>query len=214
MAYKVTQDESSSSQQSWWATQWSSFISGSTWEESLSLSKLSNILGWSDSTVLGYYMSNYGFLKTQLMLGFERKINLASKYEWYMTAPTKVLMQGENKIDMKEYNKVAPVDQKYVLKHKLTMSQDEIEAFERNLKAFKDAKTVAGASSTTCASHTLTVNTGDSEETIALGAKIVNAAGDVRISGLGGVTLMQSEASWLEVTAGGCTVTAPTINLG
>jgi hypothetical protein len=206
-----------------WGKMAKSVIQGDTWDESVSIWKLSNVLGWSESfiaawsmsTVLGFYMSNYGAIKTQLMLGYERKINLLAKYEWYMTAPTKVLMEGEIKIDMKEYNKVAPVDQKYALSHKYTMSTDEVEAFERNLKAFKDAKTIAGPSSTTCMGHTLQVNALDSTETIAVGAKAIQATlGDVSIAGLGGVTLMQSEASWLEVTAAGCTVNAPIINLG
>ena len=198
-----------------WGNMAKTQLNGDSLEESIALFKLSNVLGFNLSNVLGIYFSNYGFMKTQLMLGFERKINLAPKYEWYLEAPTKVLVKGENKIDIGDYKKVTPYDWKTALKRVFTTSKDQITAFTRDLKAANKAETIAGPSSTTCASHTLTVNTGNSEETIALGAKIVNAtAGDVRISGLGGVTLMQSEASWLEVTAGGCTVTAPTINLG
>ncbi|NCV01027.1 MAG: hypothetical protein EBV53_07570, partial [Proteobacteria bacterium] len=137
-------------------------LNGDSWEESIALFKLSNVLGFNLSNVLGFYFSNYGFMKTQLMLGLERKINLAPKYEWYYTAPTKVLVAGENKIDVGDYKKVRNYDWKIALKRAFTTSQDEIKAFNTDLKTANKNETIAGPSETTCASHTLTVNLGNS----------------------------------------------------
>ena len=83
-----------------WGKMAESVLKSETWEESLSIWKLSNVLGW--------YMSNYGAIKTQLMIGFERKINMLYKYEWYLTQPTKVLVDGEGKIDLAKTSKVTP----------------------------------------------------------------------------------------------------------
>lgn len=206
MAYLLSQDESSSPQPSWWASQWSSIISGSTWEESLSAWKLSNVMGG--------YISNYGALKTQLMIGFERKINMLYKYEWYLTQPTKVLVNGEGKIDMAKSQKTSPYWESLGLIFSSSFQSRSVTYFADDIKKADEKKWVAAAAQMTVGTQNVTVTTGDSSETIVVGAKIVEATGDVRISGLQGVTLMQSEASWLEVTAGGCTVTAPTINLG
>ncbi|NBU41624.1 MAG: hypothetical protein EBS51_12670 [Planctomycetia bacterium] len=205
MAYAVNQDESS--QTSWWATQWSSIISGSTWEESLSAWKLSNVMGG--------YISNYGALKTQLMIGFERKINMLYKYEWYMTKPTKVLLNGEGKIDLEKISKTTPWYNHAGLMFTSLGSTHTVETLEKGVKAAAEEKRIAGGTTETHGTHTMNVTLGNSTESIAVGAKVIEAPlGDVRIAGLGGVTLMQSEASWLEVTAAGCTVNAPIINLG
>jgi len=190
-------------------------LSGASWEESIALFKLSNVLGFNLSNVLGFYFSNYGFMKTQLMLGLERKINLAPKYEWYYTAPTKVLVAGENKIDIGDYKKVTPYDWKTALKRVFTTSQDQITAFTRELKAANKAETIAGPSSTTCMGHTLQVNALNSEETIALGTKTIKAP-------TGGITLEAPMINLTGVTGnsialgmgGLMTITGTTINIG
>lgn len=210
-----------------WGKMAKSVLQSDTWDESVAIWKLSNVLGWSESTVgawnmsnvMGFYMSNYGAIKTQLMLGWERKINLREKYEWYMTAPTKVLMEGEIKIDMKEYNKVAPAHQAYALKHVFTMSTQQITAFENTLKANKDTKTIAGPSSTTCVGHTLNVTPmGDSTETIALGNKTITAtAGTVGLlapNAVTGIATLNGGGSTVVLNAAGATVTGAVINLG
>jgi len=190
-----------------WSKMWDTQLTAETFSESLGFWKLSNVTGW--------YMSNYGFIKTQLMLGLERKINMAAKYEWYYSAPTKVLMYGENKIDMKEYQKASPTIKYYGLTWMFAARQSKIETFEKDLKAAKENKAIAGPSSTTCVGHTLNVTAGDSTETINAGNKEITVmVGGVMMSAMEGVTLMQSEASWLEVTAAGCKVNAPIINLG
>ncbi|HBB75108.1 MAG TPA: hypothetical protein DC048_11745, partial [Planctomycetaceae bacterium] len=66
-----------------WGQMAKSLFEGQTWEESVAIWKVSNVLGWSMSSIVGWYMCNYGMIKTQLMLGFERKINMLYKYEWY-----------------------------------------------------------------------------------------------------------------------------------
>jgi len=205
MAYKLDQDESQ--QTSWWATQWSSIISGSTWEESLTAWKLSNVMGG--------YISNYGALKTQLMIGFERKINMLYKYEWYLTQPTKVLVNGEGKIDMAKSQKTSPYWESLGLIFSSSFQSRSVTYFADDIKKADEKKWVAAAAQMTVGTQNVTVTTGNSTETIAVGAKVIEATlGDVRIGGVQGVTLMQSEASWLEVTAAGCTVNAPIINLG
>ena len=207
MSYSVQQDESPLAQPSWWATQWSSFINGSTWEESLSAWKLSNVMGG--------YISNYGALKTQLMIGFERKINMLYKYEWYMTQPTKVLLNGEGKIDLEKISKQTPWYNHVALAFTSSGSKHTVETLEKGVKAAAETKRIAGGTTETHGTHSMTVTLGDSTESIQVGSKIIETPiGDVRLTGTGGVTLMQSEASWLEVVATGCTVNAPIINLG
>jgi len=189
-------------------------LSGASWEESIALFKLSNVLGFNLSNVLGFYFSNYGFMKTQLMLGLERKINLAPKYEWYYTAPTKVLVAGENKIDIGDYKKVTPYDWKTALKRVFTTSQDQITAFTRDLKAANKAETIAGPSSTTCVGHTLNVTGGNSVEDIALNKEISALGGKIElVSGVQGI-LVQSGGGRVQVLPTAVTVSAPVINLG
>ena len=189
-------------------------LNGDSWEESIALFKLSNVLGFNLSNVLGFYFSNYGFMKTQLMLGFERKINLAPKYEWYYSAPTKVLLHGENKIDMKEYLKASPSIKENGFTWMLAATQKSIDAFESTLKAAKEAKTIAGPSSTTCVGHTLTVTGGNSVEDIAVNKEISALGGKIQlVSGVQGV-LVQSGGGRVQVLPTAVTVSATVINLG
>lgn len=190
-----------------WGKMADSMFQGETWEESLGIWKLSNVIGW--------YMSNYGFIKTQLMLGLERKINLASKYEWYLFAPTKVLMYGENKIDLKEYSKQGPSVKTYGLTWLLGASSCAIDTFESNLKAAKEAKAIAGSSSTTCVGHTLTVTGGNSVETIAAGNKTITApVGSVELESVGGRVGLNGGGSSIVLNMANVIVSGPVINLG
>jgi hypothetical protein len=190
-----------------WGEMADSMFQGATWQESLGIWKLSNVLGW--------YMSNYGALKTQLMIGFERKINMAWKYEYYMAAPTKTLLYGENKIDMAKSKKATPYWESLGLIFSASFQSRSVKYFADDIKKADETKWIAAVSTMTVGKQNVTVTIGDSTETINVGAKVIEATvGDVRIAGSLGVTLMQSEGSWLEVTADGCTVTAPIINLG
>lgn len=190
-------------------------LNGDSWQESIALFKLSNVLGFNLSNVLGFYFSNYGFMKTQLMLGLERKINLAWKYEWYLAQPTKVLVNGEGKIDMDKSKKATPYWESVGLVFSSTFQSRSVKYFADDVKKADEKKWIAATSQMTTGTQNVTVTTGDSAETIAVGDKTITATlGGVMMTGMQGVTLMQSEGSWLEITAAGCTVTAPVINLG
>lgn len=206
-----------------WGEMAKSFLQGQTWEESFAIWKISNVLGWSlsnvltwsSSTIMGWYMCNYGAVKTQLMLGFERKMNFLQKYEWYYTAPTKVLLEGENKIDLKEMKKISPNDTNLALNWKYSASQVQIDAFEKSLKAAKETKTIGGPSSTSCVGHTLIVTGGNSTEMVNTGNKLISAtAGTVQLlAPAQGIDLLAG-ASSMQLTPGAVTIAGPVINLG
>lgn len=190
-----------------WSKMWDTQLTAETFSESLGFWKLSNITGW--------YMSNYGAIKTQLMLGLERKINLWWKYEWYLSAPTKVLMYGENKIDLKEYSKQSPSVKYYGFTWLLGARSCKIEAFEKDLKAAKEAKAIAGPSSTTCVGHTLNVTGGDSTETIAAGNKTITVpVGSVELESVGGRVSLNGGGSSIVLNMANVIVSGPIINLG
>ena len=202
MAYAVNQDESS--QTSWWATQWSSIISGSTWEEALSAWKLSNVMGG--------YISNYGALKTQLMIGFERKINMLYKYEWYMTKPTKVLLNGEGKIDLEKISKTTPWYNHAGLMFTSLGSTHTVETLEKDVKAAAEVKRVTGGTTETHGTHTMTVTLGNSTESIALGNKNIMAT-TVIVDAKTGIALSAGAGS-VAISSASVTVSGPVINLG
>ena len=198
-----------------WGQMAKSLFEGQTWDESVAIWKVSNVLGWSMSSIVGWYMCNYGMIKTQLMLGLERKINLAYKYEWYLTAPTKVLVEGENKIDLAEYKKASPESNESALSWSLGAYEASIKTFEKNLKAAKEAKTIAGPSSTMCALHSLVVTSGNSTEEIDVGNKAIAALlGSIQLSAPAqGVELMAGGSS-MQVLPASVTISGPVINLG
>jgi len=202
MAYAVNQDESS--QTSWWATQWSSIISGSTWEESLSAWKLSNVMGG--------YISNYGALKTQLMIGFERKINMLYKYEWYMTKPTKVLLNGEGKIDLEKISKTTPWYNHAGLMFTSLGSTHRVDTLEKGVKAAAEEKRIAGGTTETHGTHTMNVTLGNSTESIALGNKNIMAT-TVIVDAKTGIALSAGAGS-VAISSASVTVSGPVINLG
>ncbi len=206
-----------------WGEMAKSFIQGQTWEENFEIWKISNVLGWSlsnvltwsSSTIMGWYMCNYGLVKTQLMMGYERKINIREKYEWYMTAPTKVLLEGENKIDLKEMKKISPNDTHLGLSWIRTASEVQINSFEKALKTAKETKTIGGPSTTTCVGHTLNVTGGNSTETVVTGNKLISAAaGTLQLfAPAQGIDLLAG-ASSMQLMPGGVTIAGPVINLG
>ncbi len=205
MAYAVNQDESS--QTSWWATQWSSIISGSTWEESLSAWKLSNVMGG--------YISNYGALKTQLMIGFERKINMLYKYEWYMTKPTKVLLNGEGKIDLEKISKTTPWYNHAGLMFTSLGSTHTVETLEKVVKAAAEVKRIAGGTTEAHGTHTMNVTLGDSTETIVVGNKTITATvGSVAVTSEVGAVRLNGGGSSIVLNMANVIVSGPVINLG
>lgn len=204
MSYSVQQNESPLAQPSWWATQWSSVINGTTWEESLSAWKLSNVMGG--------YISNYGALKTQLMIGFERKINMLNKYEWYMTQPTKVLLDGEGKIDLAKISKQTPWYNHVALMFTSKGSTHTVEALEKEVKAAAETKRVAGGTTETHGTHTMTVTLGNSTESIVVGNKNIMATA-VIIDAKTGVAL-SSGAGSIAISSASVAIAGPVINLG
>jgi len=186
-----------------------------SWDETIYSWKASNILGWSLSTVLGMYTSAFGLTKQQLMLGFERKINVLQKYEWYYTQPTKVLCSGEGKIDLAETSKTTPSLQWRTLFTEFQSTTDERTALERSLKSTNTTETVVGKKTETYGTHVMTCLVGGSQEQIELGNKTIDAlAGSIALtSGVQGVTI-QSGGGRIQVLPAAITVTAPTINIG
>ncbi len=204
MAYKLDQDNSSSQSTSWFAQQFSSIIKGSTWLESLTFWKLSNVLGW--------YLSNYLALKTQLMVGFERKINMLYKYEWYMTAPTKTLLNGETKIDLDKTKKLVPKLTHTALLFTSLGTSHSVEAAEKQVKAAAETKRIAGGTTETHGTHTMTVTLGNSTESIVVGNKNIMAT-VVIIDGKTGIAL-SSGAGSIAISTASVAISGPLINLG
>lgn len=190
-------------------------LSGASWEESIALFKLSNVLGFNLSNVLGFYFSNYGFMKTQLMLGFERKINMLYKYEWYLTQPTKVLVDGEGKIDLAKTSKVTPSLQWRTLFTATESATHDQAAAEKTLKSANTTETVAGIKTETYGTHTMTVTLGNSTEGIEVGNKsIAVLLGSIQLSAPAqGVELMAGGSS-MQVLPASVTISGPIINLG
>ena len=189
-----------------WGKMAKSVLNGETWEESVGIWKISNILGW--------YMSNYGAIKTQLMLGFERKINMLYKYEWYLTQPTKVLVNGEGKVDLNNTKKVTPsLGWRTLFTTTESATRDQKSA-ENSLKSANSSETVAATKTESYGTHTMNVQIGSSVEDIAVNKEISALGGKIQlVSGVQGVTA-QSGGGRVQVLPTAVTVSAPVINLG
>lgn len=198
-----------------WGQMAKSLFEGQTWEESVAIWKVSNVLGWSMSSIVGWYMCNYGMIKTQLMLGFERKINMLYKYEWYLTQPTKVLVDGEGKIDLAKTRKVTPSLQWRTLFTATESATHDQAAAEKTLKSANTTETVAGIKTETYGTHTMTVTLGDSTEVINVGNKCIAVLlGSLQLSAPAqGVELMAGGSS-MQVLPASVTISGPIINLG
>jgi len=186
-----------------------------SWDETIYSWKASNILGWSLSTVLGMYTSAFGVTKQQLMLGWERKINILPKYEWYYWAPTKILADGENKIDFKESKKVAANKDTSALMWSLMATDHSIEAFNKAIKTANETKTVTGITNATYGTHVMTCRVGGSQEQIEFGNKTIDAlAGSIALtSGPEGVAIKSGGGS-IQVLPAAIKIQAPTIEIG
>lgn len=197
-----------------WGQMAQTLFQGKTWEESVAIWKLSNVLGWSMSTIAGWYMCNYGAIKTQLMVGFERKINILYKYEWYLTQPTKVLVDGEGKIDLAKTKKLTPSLQWRTLFTATESATDAQTAAEKELKSVNASETVAATKTESYGTHTMNVQVGSSVEDIALNKEINALAGKIALAaGVQGITALSGGGS-VQVLPTAVTVSAPVINLG
>jgi hypothetical protein len=195
-----------------WGQMAQTLFQGKTWEESVAIWKVSNVLGWSMSTIAGWYMCNYGAIKTQLMVGFERKINMLYKYEWYMTKPTKVLLNGEGKIDLEKISKTTPWYNHAGLMFTSLGSTHTVETLEKDVKAAAEVKRVTGGTTETHGTHTMTVTLGNSTESIALGNKNIMAT-TVIVDAKTGIALSAGAGS-VAISSASVTVSGPVINLG
>jgi len=190
-----------------WGEMADSMFQGATWQESLGIWKLSNVLGW--------YMSNYGLIKTQLMLGVERKINMAWKYEYYMAAPTKTLLYGENKIDMAKSKKATPYWESLGLIFSASFQSRSVKYFADDIKKADEKKWIAAVSTMTVGTQNVTVTTGDSTELITTGKKVIStSAQPIQLfSPVQGIDLLAGPSS-MQLLSAGVTVSGPIINLG
>ena len=182
-----------------------------SWDETIYSWKASNILGWSLSTVLGMYTSAFGVTKQQLMLGWERKINVLQKYEWYYTQPTKVLCSGEGKIDLAATKKDTPSLQWRTLFTEFQSTTEERTTLENSLKSANAKENVVGQKTETYGTHTLNVAE-SSTETVAM-QKTINSAMALALKGGVSVTI-QSGGSSIAMSTASIMLTAPTINIG
>lgn len=182
-----------------------------SWDETIYSWKASNILGWSLSTVLGMYTSAFGVTKQQLMLGFERKINVLQKYEWYYTQPTKVLCSGEGKIDLAETSKTTPSLQWRTLFTEFQSTTDERTALEKSLKSTNTTETVVGQKTETYGTHTLNVAE-TSTETVAM-QKTINSTMALELKGGASVAISSGSVA-IAMSPASIVLTAPTINIG
>jgi len=182
-----------------------------SWDETINSWKASNILGWSLSTVLGMYTSAFGVTKQQLMLGWERKINVLQKYEWYYTQPTKVLCSGEGKIDLAATKKDSPSLQWRTLFTEIQSTTEERISVENRAKSIDTKETVVGQKTETYGTHTLNVAE-SSTETVAM-QKTINSAMALALKGGVSVTI-QSGGSSIAMSTASIMLTAPTINIG
>ena len=199
-----------------WGQMAQTLFQGKTWEESVAIWKVSNVLGWSMSTIAGWYMCNYGAIKTQLMVGFERKINILYKYEWYLTQPTKVLVDGEGKIDLAKTKKLTPSLQWRTLFTATESATDAQTAAEKELKSLNASETVAGGKTESYGTHTMNVIVGGSTETITTGKKVITAmAQPIQLNAPAqGIDLIGGATSAISITGASVTVSGPVINLG
>ena len=190
-----------------WGQMAESFFEGSAWEESFSISKLSNVLGW--------YWSAYGALKTQLMIGMERKINFLPKYEWYYMKPTKVLLNGEGKIDLAKISSTTPWYHHVALTLTSQCSTKTIKTLEENVTAAEKRTKIAGGTTETHGTRTISVTLGNSVETILEGNKqIVAVSGAIQfIAPVQGIDL-GAGASSLQLLPAAVTISGPIVNIG
>jgi hypothetical protein len=199
-----------------WGQMAKSLFEGQTWDESVAIWKVSNVLGWSMSSIVGWYMCNYGMIKTQIMLGFERKINMLYKYEWYYTQPTKVLVDGEGKIDLAKTKKVTPNLEWRTLFTATESATHDQTAAEKTLKSANATETVAGGKTESYGTHTMNVIVGGSTETITTGKKVITAmAQPIQLNAPAqGIDLIGGATSAISITGASVTVSGPVINLG
>lgn len=137
------------------------------------------------------------------------------KYEWYLTQPTKVLVDGEGKIDLAKTKKVTPSLQWRTLFTATESATQAQTAAEHSLKSANATETVAAVKTENYGTHILSVTLGSSTENVDLGSKAINAlAGSISlVSGMQGVTA-QAGGGRLQVLPASVTVSAPVINLG
>jgi hypothetical protein len=150
-------------------------------------------------------------MKQQLMLGWERKINMLNKYEWYYAQPTKVLMNGEGKIDLSNTKKETPNWDLFCLMWTVSTTQEEREVLAKIEKAGNSAENVANKKTETYGSHTLNVAE-TSTETVAM-QKTINSAMALALKG-GASVAIQSGGSSIAMSPASIMLTAPTINIG
>lgn len=197
-----------------WGQMAKSLFEGQTWDESVAIWKVSNVLGWSMSSIVGWYMCNYGMIKTQLMLGFERKINMLYKYEWYLTQPTKVLLNGEGKIDLAKTAKITPSLQWRTLFTATESATHDQTAAEHSLKSANATETVAAIKTETYGTHNMTATTG-STENVPLGNKNIQAPTGAIVLEAPMINLTGATGNSIALGMGGVmTITGTAINIG
>ena len=188
-----------------------------SWEQSTVYWKASNILGWSLSTVGGASTSFFGALRTQLYFGLERKVNFAKQYQWQWLESTRIMLNGQKVIDLKDKENMSA---KQALK--CTFSRGD--SMYAELMSGDSKETVVNTKTESYGTHAMTCITGGSTETIPLGSKDINALiGPITLncaSGASAVTVasnnveIKAMAGSVTVAPESITISALTINIG
>ena len=149
------------------------------------------------------------------MIGFERKINMLYKYEWYLTQPTKVLVNGEGKIDMAKSQKTSPYWESLGLIFSSSFQSRSVTYFADDIKKADEKKWVAAAAQMTVGTQNVTVTTGNSTETIAVGNKTITATvGSVAVTSEVEAVRLNGGGSSIVLNMANVIVSGPVINLG
>ena len=194
-----------------WEDLATSFYNKASWDETVTLWKNSIVLGWYNSIVVAAYTTAFGALKFQFMLGGERKINVANKYEWYYAQPTKVLMNGEGKIDLVKTKKTTPSSELFALAWTVATNQHERDVLADILKAGNATETVVNTKTESYGTHVLNCAVGGSSEDVL--QKTITAEASLKLSGSTSVAIQSGEVS-IAMSPTSIMLTAPTINIG
>lgn len=145
------------------------------------------------------------------MLGWERKINVANKYEWYYSQPTKVLMDGEGKIDLQKTKKTTPSSELFALAFTVATNQHERDVLADIKKAGNATEIVANTKTETYGTHALNVAE-SSTETVAM-QKTINSTMALELKGGASVAISSGSVA-IAMSPTSIVLTAPTINIG
>jgi hypothetical protein len=182
-----------------------------SWEQSTFLWRASNILGWSLSTVVGLSNTFCGAARQTTILGPERKINAAEQFNWQWLKSYKVMLRGQELIDLEKVENANPNQVFLSFFNCSKTARTELKTAENDIKALSTTETVGSTKTETYGTHLLSCAVGGSTEDVL--QKTITAEASLKLSGRTSVAIQSGGVS-IAMSPTSLMLTAPTINIG